>query len=473
MIQEQKLDFWVANKLNVLFTGKPGVGKTAIVKSTFEKNGLSYQYFSAPTMDPWVDFIGVPKESVDENGVKYLDIVRPKMFAFDEVNALFFDELNRAPAKVRNAVMELIQFKSINGKVFKNLKFVWAAINPEDEEGTYDVERLDPAQKDRFQVHIDIDYKPDKKYFFEKFGAEKGKAAIEWWDNIIPELKDSVTPRRLDYAIEMFNMGGDIYDVLPKKVNITKLASMLSNGLASDKIVYLHANGKDNEISEMLNDDNIYAEVEKWIIATENNNDYIFGLLPAERLVKFISNCKADAIAANTMQRIIKNYHSNARIREITISYMNSSNDNKVKAMIIEAIPVLKSNNVGKSPVIFKATASENSAFTQLFETVVKMKEYQKEPNIARIIAESQNIPHNVSSKDAKLVIESLVGCIKHLSSAKVKENIELICGPLNFALQKNNVDIRVKENLGLESKTVMNKLITAGVERFVWIPNS
>ena len=43
------------------------------------------------------------------------------------------DEFSRAHKKVRNAVMELIQFKSINGRKFKNLKIVWAAINPDDD----------------------------------------------------------------------------------------------------------------------------------------------------------------------------------------------------------------------------------------------------------------------------------------------------------------------------------------------------
>ena len=41
-----------------------------------------------------------------------------------------FDELNRAKPKVRNAVMELIQFRSINGIKFNNLRMIWAAINP-------------------------------------------------------------------------------------------------------------------------------------------------------------------------------------------------------------------------------------------------------------------------------------------------------------------------------------------------------
>lgn len=130
----------VENKMNILLKGAHGVGKTAMVKAAFDAAGLKWKYYSAATMDPWVDFIGVPKEKVDEHGNAYLDLVRPRDLAADDVEAIFFDELNRAPKKVRNAVMELIQFKSINGKKFNNLKIVWAAINPDDEDGTYDVE---------------------------------------------------------------------------------------------------------------------------------------------------------------------------------------------------------------------------------------------------------------------------------------------------------------------------------------------
>ena len=51
---------------NVLITGAHGVGKTSIIKQVFEENGLvlneSWLYFSGSTLDPWVDFIGIPKE---------------------------------------------------------------------------------------------------------------------------------------------------------------------------------------------------------------------------------------------------------------------------------------------------------------------------------------------------------------------------------------------------------------------------
>ena len=119
---DAKLDFWINKNYNVLFIGKHGVGKTSMVKDAFNRAGLNWMYFSASTMDPWVDFVGCPKEIHKDDGTSYLDMVRPKQFHDDEVEALFFDEYNRSHKKVRNAVMELIQFKSINGRKYNNLR---------------------------------------------------------------------------------------------------------------------------------------------------------------------------------------------------------------------------------------------------------------------------------------------------------------------------------------------------------------
>ncbi len=68
MIDDHKLDFWIQQNMNVLFSGKHGVGKTTMVIDAFNRNSLKWMYFSAATMDPWVDFIGVPKEMKDEQG---------------------------------------------------------------------------------------------------------------------------------------------------------------------------------------------------------------------------------------------------------------------------------------------------------------------------------------------------------------------------------------------------------------------
>jgi hypothetical protein len=214
----KKTDLWIANGWNVLMVGDHGIGKTAIIKDAFERNNLKWKYFSASTMDPWVDFVGVPKEVQGEDGSSYLDLIQRKEFQDDTIEALFFDEFNRAPDKVRNAVMELIQFKAINGRPLTNLKCVWAAINPYDENETYDVEELDPAQEDRFQIQIELPNEPNKRYFQEKYGARMGTRAVEWWIYLPDNLKRLVSPRRLDYAIDVYTNGGDLEDVLNSEV---------------------------------------------------------------------------------------------------------------------------------------------------------------------------------------------------------------------------------------------------------------
>ena len=76
MISNHKPDFYIENCWNVLFIGRHGVGKTSIVKEAFAGNGLSYRYYSASTMDPWVDLVGVPEEKTNGDGEIYLELVR-------------------------------------------------------------------------------------------------------------------------------------------------------------------------------------------------------------------------------------------------------------------------------------------------------------------------------------------------------------------------------------------------------------
>lgn len=224
------LEYAVEKNFNVLMRGKHGVGKTALVRKCFGAKYGKWLYFSASTMDPWVDLIGVPKERTDpQTNITYLELVRPYDFAFDEVEAIMFDELNRAPKKVRNAVMELIQFGSINGKKFTKLKVIWAAINPEDDEGTYDVEKLDPAQIDRFHLHIDVPYKVDAEFFVETFG-QQGARACKWWNDLEDKVKELVSPRRLEYALQVLNTGGDPHYVLNSKCNVSAFINTLSKG---------------------------------------------------------------------------------------------------------------------------------------------------------------------------------------------------------------------------------------------------
>jgi hypothetical protein len=295
MINDAKLDFWIKNNYNCLLVGKHGVGKTAQVIEAFNRNKLKWMYFSASTMDPWVDFIGVPREQKDEKGNSYLDLVRPKMFQNDEVEALFFDEYNRSAIKIRNAVMELIQFKSINGKKFHNLRIVWAAINPDSEEGDddqqYDVERLDPAQKDRFHIIIDIPYKPSSEFFKSKYG-DKGIIAIDWWHELNTKVRNLVSPRRLDYALDIYNNGGDLRDALPNACNISKLIQELSNGSFVKALQNICKEKDDTKAKDFINIENNFTNTINYILKNDDLIKYFIPMISKEKLSSIINEPK-------------------------------------------------------------------------------------------------------------------------------------------------------------------------------------
>ncbi len=469
MISDDKFDFWIKNNLNVLFIGKHGVGKTAQITNAFKRNNLDFMYFSAATMDPWVDFIGVPKETTGEDGIRYLDLVRPKAFTYDTVEAIFLDELNRAPGKVRNAVMELIQFRSINGKKFNNLKMIWGAINPEDDEKTYDVERLDPAQKDRFPVHIYLDYAPDLKFFTQKYGPDRAKSAIEWWNSLGTKVQELVSPRRLDYALEMYDLGGVLQDVLPRESNASKLQSLLSNGLAKDKIERMLRNNDLPSIEKELRKPNVYDEVKDWLIETPERTAKLVPLLDEELMAQLFTKHYKNT---KFFQAFFSRFHDSPKVENVVRSLNHASQDRSYRELIYNAIPALSSTNFGTSPTEWKPSVKDDTS------AIKRLLTYGSEDskNLAsrpEVLTDLQLVPQVLSANDATVIInicKSVIrGVVANPESNWLGENYESVIGPMNYCMKNNNFDIRASDQF----KTVCNYLIKHKLERFVWIPST
>lgn len=294
----KKMVMWMKNRWNVMLIGRHGVGKTSMILNALqiaEFDDDEWLYFSGATLDPWVDFVGVPKEKQTEDGKSYLELVRPEAFLNDKVKFIFIDEYNRTHKKVRNAAMELIQFKSINGKKFPNLQMVWTAINPfEDEEldMEYDVEQLDPAQQDRFQIQYEIPYKPDKAFFQSKFGAEAADVAIEWWNNLKRDGKNQhhlVSPRRLEYALDVHMANGDIADVLPDGINSSMLKKKLTTVPATTELIRLVNEENTEGVRTHLADENNYDLVIKGLIRDQRLREFCLPLLQEEKISQLIA----------------------------------------------------------------------------------------------------------------------------------------------------------------------------------------
>src|SRR3954447_4363445 len=133
-----KIDQYYAAGMNLLLVGLHGVGKTEAILTFCRENGVVLKYYSCSTLDPYTDLVGVPTprkycmndrlwlgtnqdtcpicnhrlEEEDSPVVESLKMVRPR--EVDDAELIFFDELNRAPDAVQNAVLEIIQFRSIN-----------------------------------------------------------------------------------------------------------------------------------------------------------------------------------------------------------------------------------------------------------------------------------------------------------------------------------------------------------------------
>jgi len=225
LINIDRLRTYAERGRNVLLEGHAGVGKSSAILESF--GSLKYKYFSAPTLDPWIDLVGAPRDVFSEkHGAHVLTLVRPEWVLDADVEIIFFDELNRASPKVLDAVMELIQFKSINGFKFPKLRAVWAAINPADDNGDYKVEELDRALRDRFQVQLRIPYDVDDEYFSKKY-PETGQVFCSWWRTLNPTVKNKVSPRRLDYLAEAYHDGDPLGDYLPDDAPVAALRKAL------------------------------------------------------------------------------------------------------------------------------------------------------------------------------------------------------------------------------------------------------
>lgn len=137
---------------HILIEGVPGLAKTTTVNALAQALGLNFKRAQfTPDLLP-ADIIGAEIYDPHENSFK---IKHGPVFT----NLLLADEINRAPAKVQSALLEVMQEKqvTIGDESFKlDLPFfVMATQNPVEQEGVY---QLPEAQLDRFMLKLVVGY---------------------------------------------------------------------------------------------------------------------------------------------------------------------------------------------------------------------------------------------------------------------------------------------------------------------------
>ncbi|AQZ70834.1 ATPase [[Actinomadura] parvosata subsp. kistnae] len=142
----------VLAKGHCLLEGVPGIAKTLAAETTATVVGGTFARVQfTPDLVP-SDIVGTR-------------IYRPSTESFDVelgpvmVNLLLADEINRAPAKVQSALLEIMAERqvSIGGVTYEVPApfLVLATQNPIESEGVY---HLPEAQRDRFLMKIDVGY---------------------------------------------------------------------------------------------------------------------------------------------------------------------------------------------------------------------------------------------------------------------------------------------------------------------------
>jgi len=208
--QEKMIDGLLISLLcegHVLIEGVPGLAKTTTVNALAKSLGLDFKRAQfTPDLLP-ADILGAEIYDPQNNSFK---IKKGPVFT----NLLLADEINRAPAKVQSALLEVMQEKQVTlgDTTFKiDLPFfVMATQNPVEQEGVY---QLPEAQLDRFMLKLVVNYntKTEELEIARRISSgnfEEIKAVVD--ANDLDEIKKAIKEIHIDsevqeYIIELVN----------------------------------------------------------------------------------------------------------------------------------------------------------------------------------------------------------------------------------------------------------------------------
>ncbi len=138
---------------HILLEGRPGLGKTALVKAVGEVMGLDFKRVQfTPDLMPG-DILGSHILQTMADGRREMVFQPGPVFC----NILLADEINRASPKTQSAMLETMQERSVTllgtTRKLPSPFFVLASQNPIELEGTYP---LPEAQLDRFLFRLAV-----------------------------------------------------------------------------------------------------------------------------------------------------------------------------------------------------------------------------------------------------------------------------------------------------------------------------
>ena len=202
--QEQMIDGLLMGLLcegHILIEGIPGLAKTTTVNALAKSLGLNFKRVQfTPDLLP-SDILGAEIYDPQQNSFK---IKQGPVFT----NLLLADEINRAPAKVQSALLEVMQERQVTiGEESFALEppfFVMATQNPIEQEGVY---QLPEAQLDRFMMKLVVGYNTKEEELEIARRVASGKEAVI--NAVVSHeellvMRDAVKAIHIDKEVELY-----------------------------------------------------------------------------------------------------------------------------------------------------------------------------------------------------------------------------------------------------------------------------
>lgn len=211
---------------HLLVEGVPGLAKTLTIKTLAEAVDCSFKRIQfTPDLVP-ADLIGT--RIYNQKTGEFSTSLGPVF-----TNLLLADEINRAPAKVQSALLEVMQERqvTIGGETYRVPEpfLVMATQNPIETEGTYP---LPEAQVDRFMMKVLVDYPSEQEEFVIVERVAGGFApvkAVVTTQQLIALRRQVeqvyVDPALIEYAVRLSNATRE-----PQKFGIPEIARFIMYG---------------------------------------------------------------------------------------------------------------------------------------------------------------------------------------------------------------------------------------------------
>jgi MoxR-like ATPase len=189
---------------HILVEGVPGLAKTMAIKTLAEAIGCEFKRIQfTPDLVP-ADLIGT--RIYNQKSGEFNTSLGPVF-----TNLLLADEINRAPAKVQSALLEVMQERQVTiGRETHKVPdpfLVLATQNPIETEGTY---ALPEAQVDRFMLKVLVGYPTSTEEFViveRMTGALQSVQKVLTTEQLLSLQKESdkvyADPALIEYAVRM------------------------------------------------------------------------------------------------------------------------------------------------------------------------------------------------------------------------------------------------------------------------------